>query len=116
MLEIAGNGALFSLSYDRLLFHQEEQKIYGRAGFGFLFNIVFIEGSYVYGKKHCFEQGLSYGHDLTTHWDMYYRLGYRFEGKKGLLLRVAPLLHYNMFSGNTNPFDIWYGVSIGTSL
>lgn len=114
-LEAAGNGALFSINYDRQLLARNDHTLIGRVGFGFLFNILFFEGNYLFGKRHCLEHGVSYGHDFYGHWDMYYRIGYRYRGKKGLLIRAAPLLHFNKFSGNPSPIDFWYGVSIGYS-
>ena len=50
-LEIAGDGALFSLNYDRLLLFKNKHSLIGRAGFGFLFNIVLVEATYALGKK-----------------------------------------------------------------
>lgn len=114
-VEIAGNGGLFSINYDRLFFSKNKHKLYGRIGYGFLFNIGFLEANYAFGKKHCIETGISYAHDLTYHWLMYYRFGYRYNGKNGLLVRVAPLLSYNIYRGEESPFSVWYGVSVGYS-
>lgn len=107
-----GNGGLFSVNYDRVLFSKSEHILIGRIGSGILFNPLLLEFNYLYGKKHCLEQGIGAGFNFEGAWDMAYRLGYRYLGNKGLLIRAAPLIH---FEPTVNPMNVslWGGLSLG---
>lgn len=111
--ELAGNGFFSgSVNYDRLF------PISNKAGFILRGGIAYYEGILLIGevnllagsRKHYFELGFG----TTFHIDRAFpilRTGYRYMGKKGLLIRVAPLF---ILAGEDYP-QFWFGVTVGYS-
>ena len=113
--EAAGNGILMSFNYDRIFAVGKSSGLVTRVGYGLLFKLFVGETSFLYGRtKHFFEAGVGCSTDFH-HYLINFRSGYRYQGDKGLMLRAAPLLVYNKFSGDDNPWSFWYGVAVGYS-
>ncbi len=126
-LELLGNNGLYSLNYERILYTKANQKenLALSVGFNVPFSLfqtkVPIELKYIWGKTHTFElgSGITLG---TANWfdeleqnkwvGSYFvvRAGYRYS-KKGLLIRVAPMIHIPKYWSSA----IWGGVSVGYS-
>ena len=108
--EIFGNGlGAGSLNYDRNIPVSPTTGIVLRAGISW-FEKFFPLGEVnilLGNQRHHFEGGIGYTafHEGDG---VFLRTGYRFQGKKGLLIRVAP-----MYCINRKFF--WYGLSLGYS-
>lgn len=125
--ELLGNNGLYSINYERMLYINQDQqkKLAFSAGFNIPFSIfqtkIPFELKYILGEKHAFEvgTGITLG---TANWfdalepdkwvGSYFvlRAGYRYS-KKGLLIRIAPMLHIPKYWSSA----IWGGVSVGYS-
>ena len=108
--EVLGNGiASGSLNYDRNIPLSPKTGIILRAGLAW-FDKFFPLGEVnllLGNQRHHFEGGVGY----TAFPDgdgVFLRTGYRFHGRKGMLVRVAP-----MYCINRKFF--WYGLSLGYS-
>ena len=138
-VEFLGNGLVLSLNYERILYNGPVN--FGvRGGLGYSpedgeraiytipFEIVVIFGN----KKHHIElgAGISYYlkvnkskhyHDNRKHTNysimVYPRIGYRYKGNKGLLIRVGytPVLELPALDLFDKPFHPFGGISIGYS-
>ncbi len=126
-LELMGNNGLYSINYERTLYIKQDhtENLALSVGLNFSFSIfqtkIPIELKYIWGQKHAFElgAGLTLG---TANWfdelepdkwvGSYFvlRAGYRYS-KKGLLIRVAPMVHIPKYWSSA----IWGGVSVGYS-
>lgn len=120
-VEILGNAGVISLSYERMLPLGKKTGLGFRVGVGYAEALTVLgEVNFLYGKfKNYFEAGLGYTNALN-HPDQWatIRIGYRYQAKKGFLLRVAPMYIYNFerLNGNDDVFGgFWAGASIGYS-
>lgn len=99
---------IFTVNYSRMI--PGEHVAFTLAG-----GVSFIEGGLIVettmltgGTKHFFEPGILFYFDSETFWPMI-RTGYRYQGPKGFLFRIAPLWGY--FDG----FSVLPALSIGYS-
>jgi len=124
-LEILGNGAVYSFNYDRLFPIKKPLALVIRVGgneyhasdteeksYNFLGSVGLISGK----SRHFVEGGLGYTYfsdspDRLT----IFSLGYRFQGRKGLLVRATPMYINNSEKGDTFGNGLWFGTSIGFS-
>jgi hypothetical protein len=124
-LEILGNGAVYSFNFDRLFPIKKPLALVIRVGgneyhasdteeksYNFLGSVGLISGK----LRHFVEGGLGYTYfsdspDRLT----IFSLGYRFQGRKGLLIRATPMYINNSEKGNTFGNGLWFGASIGFS-
>jgi len=107
--ELAGNGFWYSVNYDRYLPVKDNYGFILRAGLAYYDKLFpMFEANLMSGKnKHHFETGL--GYTVFNHGHVVFaRMGYRYHGKKGLLLRAAPMYCF------TENFP-WFGISVGYS-
>lgn len=107
--EAFGNGLWGSLNYDRYFLLGQRTAITARLG------LSWVEKPFALGEinilrgnlKHHLEGGVGY----TAFYEgnaVFLRLGYRFQGTRGLLVRIAP-----MYCVNQGFF--WYGIALGYS-
>jgi len=124
-LEILGNGAVWSLNYDRIIPLKNNNDLVIRAGgneyhshftdtlsFNFIGTVGFLTG----GPVNFFEASVGYTH-FTNGPDrlIIFTSGYRFQGRKGLVLRFTPMYIYNTEKGDTFGNSLWIGASFGYS-
>lgn len=140
-LELLGNGALYSINYDRILLDAEKFKISSSIGYGSYRNENFegipFEVNFLFGHKHYFEigTGISYIKGLTQMEPEYswgvvsttiyntYRIGYRFQkDKKGLFFKVAVIPFVRLYeyeetfkTDTDNAFFVYVGAAVGYS-
>ncbi len=139
-IELGGNGALYSLNYDRIYYYKEKIKLSARLGFAINPRGKLIEQGYVIEQNmillpnpHHVEAGLGvsiqrqYNERCYTvgeyKWEniLYAaaRLGYRYQKQDdGLFLRVAitPIFMQQSDCGfDAFYFQVWGGISIGMS-
>ena len=108
--ELLGNGLwLGSLNYERIVPFGTNSGIALRAGLSWYENFFPLAGiSMLHGNmKHSIEYGAGYTAFQEGNL-VFLRLGYRYRGIGGLLIRAAPL-----YSVNQEFF--WFGISIGYS-
>lgn len=139
-IELLGNGIAPSINYERITANMKVN-VGVRVGFGFspeneykaLYTFPFEIVLVLFGsKKHHIEFGggisyylevkkSEYYHDDEKHNDdsilIFPRIGYRFTGNKGLLIRVgySPVLELPALENFEKPFSPWGGISIGYS-
>ncbi|RLD55559.1 MAG: hypothetical protein DRJ05_12770 [Bacteroidetes bacterium] len=139
-MEFYGNSGInFTLNYERLFIGVNNNYAI-RTGFGYspggnFYNIsVPIEFVNVFGKKrHHIELGVGatyYSHIVNSNGNsdgnktiifttilVIPRLGYRFTGKKGLLIRIGytPVLQLPYLDDFDQPFQLFGGISVGYS-
>lgn len=107
------NQSYVSINYDRII---PVGKNYASIRVGTMSFVEFemlVEVNMMIGeKKHFFETGIGvyYDGDLGPGW----RLGYRFQGKKGLLLRASPLIFLGDYKGDNNE-AVNFAIGIGYS-
>jgi hypothetical protein len=113
MVELGGNGILYSFSYERKFFSKNQNHLLGRIGYGIIpaiepISFVFAEVNYLNGDdKEFLETGIGFTYDFHernlhyhpsdgSHRDykyyqyfFIYRLGYRYQSKKGFMFRAA---------------------------
>lgn len=125
-LEILGNGAVYSFNYDRLIpITKKKMALVLRVGgneyhgssteeksYNFLGSVGLISGK----SRHFVEPSLGYTYfsgspDRLT----ILSLGYRFQGRRGLLIKVTPMYINNSQKGDTFGNGLWFGTSIGFS-
>jgi hypothetical protein len=121
--ELLGNGVWYSVNYDRVFPVAEKLAVFGRIGLGeyhgddidqLNFNIIGASGI-LFGKwKHFLEAGVAYTF-MTYYPDHLITItgGYRFLGKKGLVIRMIPMYIINTEKGDTFGNSLWIGVSLG---
>jgi hypothetical protein len=129
--ELFGSGVLYSINYDRTLSLNDDWGVFFRVGGneyhgedtdGNSFNFL-IGSGILFGKtKHFLELGAGYIHFLREP-DRLFSIttGYRFQGFKGLILRVTPMYINNFDTGDAEIGDdtfgnsFWFGLSVGHS-
>jgi hypothetical protein len=116
--EAVGNGSFYSINYERLFPIDNNKGIGLRIGYAYVnasfsvpeyYYLIPGEISFVLGNKHCLDVGC--GLTSVRHVSNYntkterrntfnIRIGYRFRGDKGLIIRVAPIIKigYNVIS------------------
>ncbi len=143
-VEILGNGATFTLNYDRLLIHSKGYKVAGRIGYSILPQILEIasipmEMSLLISNdsNHHLEigSGLSYIKGLETEYviddfvgsreyvseSLYipFRIGYRYQRQKGRLFLkagIVPMISVYEFEKEfQRKSHVWLGGAIGYS-
>jgi hypothetical protein len=124
--EIAGNGGVASAGVEYIyLFDDITKGVYLRGGIGSQLwggDLTFIESGMLIGKRGKFlDLGLGYSFfDMFSRFHSYgpkeyfwaLRLGYRYQGKKGFLFRIAPLYIIKPESDGTD-YGFWFGIGIG---
>jgi hypothetical protein len=124
-LEILGNGAVWSLNYDRIIYSKDKTSLFLRAGGNeyhgsstdeLSFNIIAAAGILSGGVKNNFEASMGFTY-FSGSPDRLIVLatGYRFQGSKGLCVRLTPMYIYNTEKGDTFGNSLWFGFSIGYS-
>lgn len=126
--EFAGNGLIFSVNYERLLFQKRLMHLRARVGAGRFpgshrgylewdgFFTLPVEINALIGKRNnFFEAGI--GNTFSSSKDgiefSSLRLGYRFEQEDGgFLVRLAPMLIY-IHQQNKNQLSPFFGISVG---
>ncbi len=123
--EILGNDAVWSVNYDRIIPLKDKTALFLRFGgnqyhgkdtsrlsFNFLGTIGILYG----GPLRFFETSIGYTHFLNYP-DRLFILtgGYRFQGRKGLVIRATPMYIYNTEKGDTFGNCLWFGLSFGYS-
>ena len=109
-MEAFGNGAFYSLNYERLYVSDENSALAMRAGYGYAgdgMHFIPLEISLIFGSKHSFELGGGITYNYERHYSEYQgthitneeimtiiRAGYRYRGKNGFLFRISPMLLY----------------------
>jgi hypothetical protein len=118
-LELGGHGGIFSVNYERMLLVRPGRGIAARIGLGNATAYTALaEIDALFGDSiHWFEPGLGYMHPFDQGNNILsFRAGYRYQGKKGFLFRIAPmyLFNFEVLKGNTDVFDgFWLGLSLG---
>jgi hypothetical protein len=124
-LEGFGNGGLYSLNYDRILYYRPKLKVSSRAGFGIISGFDFIsfpvEVNLIRGDENCLELGLSASYikglqkgtifepDFDNFVGDYIsssiygslRIGYRYQRKEGgftFRIGFTPLIKFHEFN------------------
>jgi hypothetical protein len=122
--ELLGNGGGFSGNIEYLLSFKEDKRcIYLRGGIGYGIenSTTLIESGLLIGNGTKYlEIGLGYtklGVKNESDSEYFYvlRLGYRYQGKKGLLVRAAPML-INKYEPDGSEYQFWFGLGVGYSL
>jgi hypothetical protein len=124
-LEILGNAAVWSLNYDRIIPLKDEIAMFLRVGGNqyhgndtdtLSFNFLGTTGILCGGPVHFFETSIGYTY-FSGDPDRLIVLtgGYRFQGRKGLLIRATPMYIYNTEKGDTFGNSLWFGLSFGYS-
>lgn len=119
--EIMGNAGLISINYERLL------PLGVKTGLGFRIGTGtaeawtgLVEVNFIYGQdRNYLETGIGYtdAFDYPDQWCSI-KLGYRYQGTRGFLFKIAPMYIYNFerLKGNFDVFGgIWAGASFGYS-
>ncbi len=119
--ELLGNSYTFSINAEYAhLFNQERNGIYLRGGAGYIYNGLsyLFEGGFLIGKnRNYLEVGIGYTEAIDTRDnDMIgIRAGYRRMGKRGVLLRISPMLAIMKDEFGTEIWP-WAGLSLGYSI
>ena len=107
--ELFGNGTFGSVNYDRIIPLNKTFGIVLRGGISLFYTVSFLGEVNLLagGSSHFFEGGIDVRGFTSGHVHVF-RAGYRFQGKKGLLIRVAPLFvpHHK---------QAHFGISLGYS-
>jgi len=120
-VELLGIAGMISINYERLVPLSNKNGLGFRAGIGSAEALTsFIEVNLIHGKsKHFLETGIGYvdAFDYPDQW-VSFKLGYRYQAKKGFLFKVAPMyiINFEKAKGNHDVFGgIWAGASLGYS-
>ena len=131
-IELGGNGVIISINYERIVPLGTKTGLGFRIGAGTAGSIDtantaiaytgLVEINFLFGKsKHFLETGIGFTNAFTvndTEQLCSIRLGYRYQGEKGFLFKIAPMYLYNFekLKGNHDVFGgIWLGASFGYS-
>lgn len=109
--EFLGNGLYYSINYERQFVLKDNERITVRIG---LSDITLVtEFNYLIGgKNNFFETGAGYTYFFSDPDNLVLiRAGYRFQGNKGLIFRIAPLWAFNTETDSFGGF--WCGFSVG---
>lgn len=122
--ETLGNGAYYSINYDRILPIKDKVALFGRIG-GTIFSeanthdslllgLIVEPGLLVGGLKNFFETGVGYTY-FSNNTDHLFVItaGYRYHGPKGLVFRATPMYIFNTNNGDVFGNSLWIGISIG---
>ena len=114
--ELGGNGLFGSINYERILALPDKVALAPRAGLGVWAGLIpLIELDFLFGGKHSFEIGPGYSVVFAADGSVVtFRAGYRYMGKKGLLIRAAPMLWLGIDNGEAHPLA-HLGLSVGYS-
>lgn len=123
--ELLGNGAIYSINYDRIIPLKKDLQLVLRFGGNeyhgirndqLSFNFIGAAGILVGSRINFFEASLGYTHFLREP-DRLFVLtsGYRLQGRKGLVIRLTPMFIANTRTGDTFGNGLWIGCSIGYS-
>lgn len=123
--ELLGNGAVYSINYDRILPLKKGDAMFLRFGGNEYhgsktsepsYNLIFAAGIMNGGPRNFFEAGLGFTW-FSNEPDRLIVLstGYRFQGRKGLLFRATPMYIINTEKGDTFGNSLWFGLSLGYS-
>ena len=124
--ELGGNGGAYSFNYDRLLSFKNNRLVglgvrigFTYFEFGFFgatdtYKMIPTEVYVLYGRNKRIETGLGYNFNFgTNNWsDIVFRIGFRAQGRNGLLVRVAPGISYTLDNNELLPA---IGIAIGYS-
>ncbi|MHC1777770.1 MAG: hypothetical protein AB9834_20390 [Lentimicrobium sp.] len=123
--ELLGNGAVYSINYDRNILINKETALFLRIGGNEYhgeetsvrsYNLIFAAGLLNGGPRHFFEveSGFTW---FSNEPDRLIVLstGYRYQGRKGLLFRATPMYIINTEKGDTFGNSLWFGLSLGYS-
>lgn len=124
-LEIMGNGAVYSINYDRILRLKKGDVMFLRIGgneyhgiktIGPSYNLIVAAGIMKGGPRNFFEAELGFTW-FSNEPDRLIVLstGYRYQGRKGLLFRATPMFIVNSEKGDTFGNCPWFGLSLGYS-
>jgi hypothetical protein len=117
--ELAGNGGLLSINIETGIYFKERKGgIYLRMGKGDDYSGIgpVLESGYFMGNgKHYFDSGIGYS-DADQSKYYFTRIGYRYHGKKGLILRLAPMLVYKIERNPGMPTEKTFGGTGGLAL
>lgn len=124
--EVLGNAAVWSLNYDRILPIKNKFAMLLRVGGNeyhaddsddLSFNILGAAGILYGTKLHFFESNIGYTY-FTASPDRLTVLsaGYRFMGKKGLVIRASPMYIFNTEKVDSFGNGVWFGFSAGYAL
>lgn len=136
--EALGNGGIYSVNYDRILFTKKLFKISGGIGISYFppsirYNHIFtypVEITFLYGRKNHLEVGIGYtpvfnlyNEDIFKVYDIYsypvLRIGYRFQKLNGGFFFKTGLLLYFLDTDFTKDYSIygnnktWLGLGVG---
>jgi hypothetical protein len=138
-IEILGNGDLFSINFDRILFYRKQFKISGRVGAGVMPNGIYfepsamIENNYIFfDGNHHLEVGPGFSwfrrnnpkcDDKSTYaWENIFfgmmRIGYRLQKQEeGFFMRIGatPIFYRKTDCVTDNSIRFWGGVAVGMS-
>jgi hypothetical protein len=129
--ELLGNGAIYSFNYERALFLNKSWNLLIRVGGNEYhgeessknsYNVVIASGLIYGNTRHFLELGVGYTY-FSREPDrlVSFMTGYRYQGPKGLILRVTPMYIINSDRANTEIEDdnfgnmFWFGLSVGHS-
>jgi hypothetical protein len=123
--ELLGNGVWYSVNYDRIFPVADKLSVYCRIGISeyhgddtdnLNFNIIVGPGILFGIRKHFLETGVAYTF-MTYYPDHLVSItgGYRYQGSKGLVIRVTPMYIINTEKGDTFGNNFWFGISLGYS-
>jgi len=109
--EFLGNGLYYSINYERQFILKDNERITARIGFSDI--TLITEFNYlVGGKNNFFEPGVGYTYFFNDPDNLVMiRAGYRYQGKKGLIIRIAPQWAFNTESDSFGGF--WGSISLG---
>jgi len=124
-LEIMGNGAVYSLNYDRIIPLQKKIALFIRIGgneyhgsFTDTLSLNFIASAGILhgGPNHFVEPSVGFTY-FSGAPDRLVVLacGYRFQGRKGFTFRGTPMFIINSEKGDTFGNSLWFGASFGYS-
>jgi len=123
--EILGNGAIYSINFDRIIPLKNRIAMFLRVGGNqyhgkdtdkLSFNFLGATGMLYGGPRRFLDTGIGYTYfsgspdRLIT-----FMGGYRFQGDKGFSFRATPMYIYNSEKGDTFGNNLWFGLSFGYS-
>jgi hypothetical protein len=123
--ELLGNGAVYSINYDRIIPLKDSLAMYLRIGGNeyhpdstneLSLNYIGSAGFLIGGPVKFFEPGFGYTYfSGSPDRLLILQAGYRFHGRKGFLFRATPMYIINSEKGDTFGNSLWIGFSFGYS-
>ncbi len=124
-LEILGNGALYSFNYDRIIPLKQNLLLVLRVGGNeyhgmnsekLSFNFIGTGGILLGSRNHFFESSLGFTlFQREPDFLITLSSGYRYQGRKGLVIRLTPMYIINTETGDVFGNSLWFGLSVGYS-